>query len=63
MTRSSKHEGESAPGSVGDVFRLIRGGVGTSRSSLARISGLAPSTISLRVDALVRLGLVSEGGD
>jgi predicted NBD/HSP70 family sugar kinase len=63
MTRSSKHEGEFAPGSVGDVFRLIRAGVGTSRSSLARISGLAPSTISLRVDALVRLGLVSEGGN
>jgi predicted NBD/HSP70 family sugar kinase len=55
--------GDFAPGSVGDVFRLIRAGVATSRSSLARVSGLAPSTISLRVDALVRLGLVSEGGD
>ncbi len=63
MTRPAMHDGDFAPGSVGDVFRLIRGGVATSRSSLARVSGLAPSTISLRVDALVRLGLVSEGGD
>jgi predicted NBD/HSP70 family sugar kinase len=63
MTRPAMHDGDFAPGSVGDVFRLIRGGVATSRSSLARESGLAPSTISLRVDALVRLGLVSEGGD
>jgi predicted NBD/HSP70 family sugar kinase len=63
MTRPPTQNGEFAPGSVGDVFRLIRGGVAASRSSLARVSGLAPSTISLRVDALVRLGLVSEGGD
>ncbi|WP_159085114.1 ROK family protein [Planctomonas deserti] len=63
MTRPARNDGDFAPGSVGDVFRLIRGGVATSRSSLARVSGLAPSTISLRVDALVRLGLVSEGGD
>jgi len=54
---------DHAPGSVGDIFRLIRGGEATSRSALARLSGLAPSTVSLRVDALVRLGLVSEGGD
>jgi len=63
MTRVATNEGDFAPGSVGDVFRLIRGGIATSRSALARVSGLAPSTISLRVDALVRLGLVSEGGD
>ncbi|MFD3445151.1 ROK family protein [Microbacteriaceae bacterium 4G12] len=63
MTRAARNDGDFAPGSVGDVFRLIRGGVATSRSSLARVSGLAPSTISLRIDTLVRLGLVSEGGD
>jgi predicted NBD/HSP70 family sugar kinase len=63
MARPLTHDGDFAPGSVGDVFRLIRARGSTSRSSLARASGLAPSTISLRVDALVRLGLVSEGGD
>jgi uncharacterized membrane protein len=60
MARPLTHDGDFAPGSVGDVFRLIRARGSTSRSSLARASGLAPSTISLRVDALVRLGLVSE---
>ncbi|MEA9983967.1 ROK family transcriptional regulator [Subtercola sp. RTI3] len=52
---------EYAPGSVGDIFRLIRSGAVTSRSALARKIGMAPSTVSLRVDALVRLGLVAEG--
>ena len=52
-----------APGSIGDVFRLIRKSEVTSRSALARMAGLAPSTISLRVDMLARLGLITEGGD
>jgi predicted NBD/HSP70 family sugar kinase len=52
-----------AAGSVGDIFRLVRSGAATSRSALARHIGMAPSTISLRVDALVRLGLVNEGRD
>ncbi|GAA3341664.1 ROK family protein [Curtobacterium pusillum] len=49
-------------GSVGDVLRLIRVGDSTSRSTLARAIGLAPSTVGLRVDALVELGLVHEVG-
>ena len=52
-----------AAGSAGDIFRLVRSGTATSRSALARHIGMAPSTISLRVDALVRSGIVSEGGD
>ncbi|WP_426997122.1 ROK family protein [Pseudarthrobacter sp. N5] len=55
-------EAEYAPGSVGDVFRLIREGVATSRPALARRTGLAPSTVSLRVDALTGMGLVVERG-
>lgn len=51
------------PGSVGDVFALIRFGKAVSRSAIARESGLAPSTASLRVDTLIRLGLVVEGGE
>ncbi|XAS67646.1 ROK family protein [Micrococcaceae bacterium Sec5.7] len=52
-----------APGSVGDIFRLIRQGVATSRSSIARLTGLAPSTVSLRVDLLGEMGLVMERGN
>jgi len=51
------------PGSVGDTLRLIRTGASASRSELARVSGLAPSTVSLRVDTLIRLGLIGEVGD
>jgi predicted NBD/HSP70 family sugar kinase len=64
MTRATLlRDSEYTPGSIGDIFRLIRTGTATSRSALAREIGMAPSTISLRVDALVRLGLVSEAGD
>lgn len=50
------------PGSVGDVLRNIRAGDAVSRSSLARTMGLAPSTVSLRIEALARLGFVREDG-
>ena len=53
---------DRSPGSVGDVLRLIRVSDTTSRSSIARSTGLAPSTASARVDALTALGLVRESG-
>lgn len=53
---------DPVPGSVGDVLRLVRTGEATSRSALARVTGLAPSTVGLRVDVLSRLGLVVESG-
>ena len=49
-------------GSPGEIFRMLREGVATSRSTLARATGLAPSTISLRVEALRERGLVEESG-
>ncbi|WP_420369830.1 ROK family transcriptional regulator [Curtobacterium sp. L1-20] len=51
-----------SPGSPGAVLRLIRVSDTTSRSSIARSTGLAPSTASARVDALTSLGLVRESG-
>lgn len=56
-------DADYAPGSVGDVFRLIRSDQATSRSALARHTGLSPSTVGIRVEALQRLGLVSEDGE
>src|SRR4051812_46921599 len=55
----------SAPGSPGDVLTLISAGSATTRSDLARLTGLARSTISQRVDALIERGLVQEtdGGE
>ncbi|MFI7443741.1 ROK family transcriptional regulator [Nonomuraea indica] len=49
-----------APGSPGDVLTLIGAGSATTRSDLARLTGLARSTISQRVDALIECGLVEE---
>jgi predicted NBD/HSP70 family sugar kinase len=42
------------------LFTLIRFGVATSRSEIARMTGLAPSTVSLRVNALIAAGLVDD---
>ncbi|MBB5083460.1 ROK family transcriptional regulator [Nonomuraea endophytica] len=50
----------SPPGSPGDVLTLISAGSATTRSDLARVTGLARSTISQRVDALIERGLVEE---
>lgn len=48
---------------AGVLFQLVRAGEATSRAELARTTGLARSTVSQRVDALLALGLlVEEGG-
>ena len=45
------------------MLELIRTGACTTRSDLARHTGLSRSTVSQRVDALVGLGLVLEQGE
>lgn len=64
MTNSPGEE-RTVPGSPGDVLTLISAGAATTRSDLVRITGLARSTISQRVDALIERGLVheTEGGE
>jgi predicted NBD/HSP70 family sugar kinase len=49
--------------SAGALLDLIRREGGSSRADIARITGLARSTVSQRVDGLIQLGLVSERGD
>lgn len=46
----------------GVLFQLVREGQAASRADLARLTGLARSTVSHRVDALLRLGLLVEQG-
>jgi predicted NBD/HSP70 family sugar kinase len=48
--------------SAGHIFQMIRRGP-ISRADLARATGLARSTISQRISALIELGLVTEEGD
>lgn len=49
-----------AQGSPGDVLALISSGAGSTRADLARLTGLARSTVSHRVDTLITHGLVRE---
>ena len=50
------------PFSAGQIFQRIRAQP-TSRAEIARATGLARSTISQRIAALLELGLVTERGD
>lgn len=50
-------------GASSDLLQLIREAGPLSRTDLARLSGLAVSTVSLRVESLVSSGLVEEAGD
>ena len=47
---------------AGVLFQLVRSGDAASRAELARTTGLARSTVSQRVDALLGLGLLVEQG-
>lgn len=48
--------------SVGGIFSLVRDGRATSRAEISRLTGLAPSTVALRVDELIRHGYLLESG-
>ena len=55
----------SALGSSGasELFQLLRDGKPRTRAALSTLTGLARSTIALRVDALMELGLISPVDD
>jgi len=46
-----------------DLFQILRDGRPRTRTELSAITGLARSTIALRIDALMKLGLVGSVGD
>jgi predicted NBD/HSP70 family sugar kinase len=48
------------PASSGAVFSLIRQGIAQTRRDISRFTSLAPSTVSLRVEALIDEGLIEE---
>jgi predicted NBD/HSP70 family sugar kinase len=50
-------------GSSTDLLQFVREAGPVSRTDLARLSGLAVSTVSLRVEELIASGLVEEAGD
>jgi glucokinase len=46
-----------------DLFQILRDGRPRTRTELSSMTGLARSTVALRIDALMRLGLVGPVGD
>jgi predicted NBD/HSP70 family sugar kinase len=70
--KSPRHSGKSVPDSslptssqqesdsAGDVLHLIRSGRARTRGELGEVTGLARSTISQRIDALMAAGLIVE---
>jgi predicted NBD/HSP70 family sugar kinase len=62
-------EGRSGDGpvvlsnSAGDIFQLFRSGIVHTRRELIQHSGLARSTVTSRVDALIAGGLLREAGE
>src|SRR3954451_9118073 len=46
-----------------DLFQILRDGRPRTRTELSAMTGLARSTVALRIDALMRLGLVAPVGD
>jgi predicted NBD/HSP70 family sugar kinase len=55
--------GRVSPDSPGAVLQLIRSGQISSRSEIARLTGVSASTAALRVQALVDHGYLQEAGD
>lgn len=51
------------PSGASELFQLLRDGVPRTRAELAELAGLARSTVGLRVDELVGVGLVRPVGD
>ncbi|MBU2668488.1 ROK family transcriptional regulator [Actinoplanes bogorensis] len=47
----------------GELLQLLRDGQPRTRAELARITGMARSTVSLRVDALLASGLLAPSGE
>ncbi|WP_431198094.1 ROK family protein [Leifsonia xyli] len=52
----------AGPGTPGGILDLVRSGRSRSRADIARSTGLSPSTVSQRVDALIAAGYLREAG-
>ena len=65
ISRTDPESHVSALGSsvASDLFQILRDGRPRTRTELSAVTGLARSTVALRIDALMRLGLVAPVGD
>ncbi|MEU8219224.1 ROK family transcriptional regulator [Micromonospora taraxaci] len=53
---------ETLRGGPRELLRWVATGAAVSRADLSRLSGLSPSTVSQRVEALINQGLLEEAG-
>ncbi|WP_157008131.1 ROK family transcriptional regulator [Agromyces laixinhei] len=56
---------DTSPGfdsSPGGILNLVRSGATSSRAEIARLAGLAPSTVTARVERLMQSGYLREAG-
>ena len=60
ITESSAFTGSTVAGArAGDLFQLLLDGTPRTRAELAVLTGLARSTIAMRVDSLMASGFIS----
>lgn len=62
MVDAARGTGAANPG-AGEIFQILRDGRARTKAELATLTGLARSTVSTRVDALLGLGLVRPAGE
>ncbi|WP_409236437.1 ROK family protein [Streptomyces sp. PA5.6] len=63
MSGAPDHLPAAVPSSPGEVLALLRTGAAETRADIARLTGLARSTVSQRVDALIAHGFLAEEAD
>jgi predicted NBD/HSP70 family sugar kinase len=63
MTEDRVADGTALSNSAGDIFQLFRAGTVRTRRELILHSGLARSTVTSRVDALLNAGFLREAGE
>jgi predicted NBD/HSP70 family sugar kinase len=63
VQRQSARGGPPPAGSAGELLRLVREGHASTRADLAALTGLARSTVSQRIEALLARGLLYEAGE
>ncbi|MEI5101062.1 ROK family transcriptional regulator [Streptomyces sp. PmtG] len=63
MSGAPEQPPSTAVSSPGEVLALLRTGAAATRADIARMTGLARSTVSQRVDALIAHGFVAEDAD
>lgn len=62
MVDASRPSAPPIPG-AGEIFQILRDGTARTKAELAALTGLARSTVSVRVDALLAAGLLRPAGE